>query len=567
MESTSYGKGIFVIMGKPKIYRRGYRIRKAYWTAFRVLFSYLWLSFKSKLFGKKYYENRIFDLHVRNAERVKKAILQLQGLFIKVGQLLSNLTNFLPKAFHEPLEALQDQIPARPLKEIEERITKELGKKPEALFASFDKTPIAAASIGQVHRATLKSGESVVVKVQHNNIEDIAEVDLNIMQRLTNLTAYFFDIKGMEYAYTQVRKMIEEELDFTKEAASMQQIAANLAEEPQVKIPTLIPEFSTQRVLTSEFCEGVKISNIQQVEEWGVDRSEVANRLVHAYCKMVFEDGLYHADPHPGNIMVQEDGTIVFLDFGAVASLQPAMRTGILALIDGAVKNDDDKIINSLRSMGFIADGKDAEKAAEKIVEALRQFLQNEVQIDGLNFKDIKVNPFETSLFGLIKELGVSGIANTVQVPKEYVLLNRMVTLLLGICSTLDPRMNPIEILQPYLQKYILGEQGNMVQFLTDLLKSSLTNIVSLPGEVHKTLKLVQKGELEWNASGQVERNRVLYVLGQQFIFSILLIASLVFTYLFYQQQEDHLQSYGVGVSGLLLFFLARSIWKNRGRY
>lgn len=551
-------------MGKPKIYRRGYRIRKAYWTAFRVLFSYLWLSFKSKLFGRKYYENRIFDLHVRNAERVKKAILQLQGLFIKVGQLLSNLTNFLPKAFHEPLEALQDQIPARPYPEIEKRIVKELGAKPEELFASFNKTPIAAASIGQVHRATLKSGESVVVKVQHNNIEDIAEVDLNIMQKLTNLTAYFFDIKGMEYAYTQVRKMIEEELDFTKEASSMQQIAANLVDEPQVKIPTIVPEFSTQRVLTSEFCEGVKISNIQQVEDWGINRSDLANRLVHAYCKMVFEDGLYHADPHPGNIMVQQDGTIVFIDFGAVASLQPAMRTGILALIDGAVKNDDDKIINSLRSMGFIANGKDAEKAAEKIVEALRQFLQNEIQIDGLNFKDIKVNPFETSLFGLIKELGVSGIANTVQVPKEYVLLNRMVTLLLGICSTLDPKINPIEILQPYLQKYILGEQGNMVQFLTDLLKSSLTDVVSLPSEVHKTLKLVQKGELEWNASGQAERNRLTYILGQQLILTLLLITALSFTYLFHQQSNSDLQFCGVGVSGVILFILIRSMWRNR---
>ena len=296
-------------MAKAKIYRRGYRIRKAYGTAFMVLCSYLWLFLKTKLFGKKYYENRIFDLHVRNANRVKKTILHLQGLFIKVGQLLSILTNFLPKAFHEPLEALQNQIPARPLSEIQARLQAELGDSPENLFATFDKTPLASASIGQVHRATLKTGEQVVVKVQHQNIEDIANIDLTIMQRLVKLSAYFFDIKGMEHAYTQVRKMVEEELDFKQEAQSMQSIAKNLKEEPKLHIPTLYPDFSTQRVLVSEYCEGTKISDVQQLETWGIDTTDLANRLVHAYCQMVFEDGFYHADPHPGNILVQQDGT------------------------------------------------------------------------------------------------------------------------------------------------------------------------------------------------------------------------------------------------------------------
>jgi len=550
-------------MAKPKIYRRGYRIRKAYSTAFVVLCSYLWLILKAKLFGRKYYENRIFELHVRNANRVKKTILHLQGLFIKVGQLLSILTNFLPKAFHEPLEALQNKIPARPLSEIQERIKTELGDSPENLFATFNETPLASASIGQVHRATLKTGEQVVVKVQHQNIEDIANVDLNIMERLVKLSAYFFDIKGMEHAYTQVRKMVEEELDFKQEAQSMQSIAENLKEEPKLHIPTLFPEFSTQRVLVSEYCEGTRISDTQQLEAWGIDRTDLANRLVHAYCQMVFEDGFYHADPHPGNILVQQDGTIIFLDFGAVAHLRPAMRTGLLALIDATVKNDDEKILKALRSMGFIATGKDAQKAAEKIIDAFREFIQNEVQLDGLNFQDLKVNPLDSSLFNLTRELGFSGIANTVQVPKEHVLLNRMVTLLLGICSTLDSSMNPIKVVKPYLQKYMLGEQGNLTTFFTDLVKGNLTNVLSLPNDVHKTLQKLQKGELTFKVAGTEEKNRVIYRLGQQFIYMALLIASFTFVYLTHQNGALDIQPYALGASGLFLFLLLRSMWKS----
>jgi len=474
------------------------------------------------------------------------------------------LTNFLPKAFHEPLEALQNKIPARPFFEIKNRIVQELGAAPKELFKTFEETALASASIGQVHRATLKSGESVVVKVQHHNIESVAKVDLTIIQRLVKLSAYFFDIKGMEHAYTQVRKMVEEELDFRQEAAAMQAIADNLEAEPKLKIPKLFTEYSTERVLTSEYIEGVKISDTTQLDHWGIDKTDLANRLVHAYCKMVFEDGFYHADPHPGNILVQEDGTIVFLDFGAVAHVAPAMRTGLLELIDATVKNDDERIIIALRSMGFLAEGKDAERAAEKIIDAFRYFIQNEVEIDGLNFKDIKVNPFETSLFNLTKELGFSGIANTVQVPKEYVLLNRMATLLLGICSTLDSSMNPVKVLKPYLQKYMLGEQGNIVQYVTDMVKSNVTNAIALPSILHKTIKQIQKGDLEIKVEGVEQRNRIIYVLGQQLIFTLLLIASVAFSYIFYQQGMAELFGYGKIAVGLFLFLLLRSMWKNR---
>lgn len=544
---------------KPRTYSANWRIRKAYWTAFVVMVSYARLYVLRKIRGKKYYEKKIFALHLRNAEKIKKAILELQGLFIKVGQLLSILTNFLPEAFQAPLEALQDQIPARPFAEIKQRIISELGKDPAELFASFTETPIAAASIGQAHRAQLQDGTEVVVKVQHANIESMAKVDLKIIERLTGLVAWFFDIKGIEYAYTQVKKMIEEELDFRKEARSMQMIQANLEGEKAFLIPKVHIDFSSQRVLTTTFHQGVKISNVEQLNAWAIDKKELAHRLVHAYCQMVFEDGFYHADPHPGNILVKADGTLVLLDFGAVATLRPNMRTGLLRLIEAAAKNDSNGIIDALKMMEFLADEREAIKIAEKVIDAFRNFLQNEVQFEGLSFQDIKVNPFETSLFNLTQEIGVKGLANSVQVPKDYVLLNRMVTLLLGICNTLDPHMNPIEVIRPYFQNFVLGERGDLVKFIRELIQKTLANVISLPTDVRKTLDRVQRGELEVKSIGSIQRTQLLYTLGQQFIFTLLLIAGTTFAFLFQDSAYDRYTSYLWGLVSFLGFLLLRS--------
>lgn len=504
----------------------------------------------------------MLDLHFKNAEIVKNAILQLQGLFIKVGQLLSILTNFLPEAFQKPLEELQDQIPARPYAEIEQRIKAELGDSPQNLFATFDKVPVAAASIGQAHKATLKDGTVVIVKVQHHNIEKIAEVDLTVMEKLTRLAARFYEIKGMEYAYTQVRKMIEEELDFKQEAISMQQVKANLIKEEKFEIPEIHSAFCTERILVTTFYEGVKISNTEQIKAWGLDGREIANRLVHAYCEMVFEDGFYHADPHPGNILIQEDGTIVLLDFGAVAALEPNTRTGLLELIEAAAKNDTEGIVNGLKKLGFIADERQAERISEKVIDAFRNFLENEVEFEGLSLKDIKVDPFNNSLFNLTSQIGLKNLANTVQVPKDYVLLNRMVTLLLGICNTLDIHTNPLEVVRPYFQKFMLGERGDVVKYVTDLVQKSVVNALSLPNDIRKTLKKVQRGDIEFQVTGNKEKTELLFALGKSLIYTIFLITTSVFAWLFYQQQELQLLKYAGGVGAFFAFLIYRNLRK-----
>lgn len=547
-------------MSKTKIYSPSWRIRKAYSTAIAVLWSYLWLLFLKKIFGKSFYEKRILNLHLRNAERVKRAILQLEGLFIKIGQLLSILGTFLPEAFQKPLEELQDRIPPRPFSEVQERIVREFGKMPKELFAHFDETPLASASIGQAHRARLTDGTEVVVKVQHANIEQVAEVDLRIIRKLTKVVAWFFDIKGMDHLYSQIRKMIEEELDFSKEAASMQRIAENLKGEEKFIVPKVHPAWSTQRALTTTWHEGVKISNVRQLDAWQLNRRELASRLIRAYCHMVFKDGFYHADPHPGNILVKPDGTLVLLDFGAVAELSRQMREGIPKLIEAAVKNDNDAMIEAARSMGFIARGREADEMAEKMIEALRNFLQNEVQLEGLNFKDIKVNPLDNSLLDLIQDIGIGGISGTVQVPKDWVLMNRMITLLLGLSTTLDPSFNPLDVVRPYAREFVLGEKENLVSFVTGLLRRTVSTSLGLPDELHRVLQKIEKNKLETRTPDIREGSKLLYQVGQQFVLTLMIIAAATFGYLFYDSGEMRAAKWGFGVAGFFLLLLLRSL-------
>jgi len=473
------------------------RIRKAYWTASVVALSYWSLSLRRRFFGKKWYERRIAVLHVRNAERVKNAILDLQGLFIKMGQMLSVMSNFLPEEFQRPLEALQDRLPARPYEQVRRRIVEELGRPPEELFSRFDPVPIATASIGQAHRAALPDGTEVVIKVQHYGIEAVARVDLDIIQRLTRIQSWFMDIKGMDYLYSQIRQMIEEELDFANEARVMETIRRNLADEPEVTIPEVFAAYSTGRVMTTRYCTGAKVSDLAQLDAWGVDRRALAARLLRVWCRMVFKDGFYHADPHPGNVLVSENGHLTLLDFGATARLSPQIREGITQLIEATVRNDTEGMVEACRTMGFLAEGPEAERMARKMIGALRNFLQNEIQFEGLDFRNIQVNPFNNSLMDLVRDIGFRGIAGTVQVPKDYVLLNRTVTLLLGLSNSLDPTYNPLDTVRPFAQQYLLQDKGGPLGYVRDLLQRMLTNVLALPDELQKTLRKARSGELE----------------------------------------------------------------------
>ena len=550
---------------KKKYYSRSRRIRKAYWTTFIILMGYLRLKWVSRIRGKKYYSKKIKAQNLKSALLTRETILELEGLFIKVGQLLSILTNFLPEEYHEPLNSLQNQLPPRPYSEIKQRIQSEFGKSVDELFSDFDKNALATASIGQAHIAHLKDGTKVIVKVQHYNIEKIADVDLQIIERLTNLAGWFFDIKGIEYAYQQIKEMIEDELDFEKEAESMQIIAKNLSEVERFIIPEVHKEVSSGRVLVSTFCEGVKISDLQQLNEWEVDKTDIARRLVAVYVEMALRNGFYHADPHPGNILIQQDGTIVLLDFGAVATVQPSFRKGIPRLVEAIAVNDTNATIEALKRMDFISDNKDATRIAEKLINTARFFIQEEVKLKGLDFKNLQnINVLDNSIFRLTTEVGLKKLVNTVQVPKDYVLLNRTATLLLGICSALDHTLNPLDELRPHVQQLILEEKGDLIDVLYNSLQGTVQSLLAIPNDLHKVLQQAEKGQLEININGTSERTQMIFSLAQQMIFTLLMITGVIIGLWLRKDGDVEFSQYSFGASGLFLILMWRAMRRAR---
>ena len=535
----------------------GVRKRKAYYTAFRVFMSYFWLRTKSKIFGKKYYERRINALHHKNAKRIKTRVQELQGLFIKFGQLISNLSNVLPEEFRNPLEELQDQIPSKPFSEIAKTVERELGKRHDEIFSSFQEEPLAAASIGQVHRAVL-DGKEVVVKIQHGNIESISKADLTILKNLVKLHGYFMDMQGLEHTYEQVKLMIKEELDYTIEAASMIAIGDNLRQSPElhVKVPKVDKSYNTKKILVAEYCEGVKIGNVNQIEAWGLDREKIAKRLIELYCKMILVDGFYHADPHPGNIFVNQKDEIILLDFGATAHLSEPTKKALPELIEAVINNNTEDTVQALKKLGFIGSEKASRKYVEKLVNIFKEFLAEEVEFDGMNFQNIKLNSGLSSITSLIRKIDLRDVSNTIIIPKEYILLNRAITLLIGNAFALAPRLNILDVVRPYIKKQIIENDGGFTQMVVNTFKSQITTAISLPNDLSRFLREAKDQDLEEEMRGINTQLQKIYYLGRQFLFVVVLVV-LVYALKNFASQDmpwlTYLMQGGIVFSGFML--------------
>jgi ubiquinone biosynthesis protein len=526
------------------------RSRKAFRVAYRILISYSWITLGRRLFGKRYYEKRIAKVNERNAKRLKKALTELKGLFTKVGQLVSMMSNVLPVAYGRVLESMQDKAPASPFEDTVSILEEDLGSTKDELFEDFENEPIASASIGQVYKATLKTGEKVAVKVQHKDIKDLANADLEIIRRLIKRVSFFVKIKGLNFVYEQVKKMVLDELDFNKERLSTEIIGKNLEKIEGISVPEVYAEYSSSRIITTSFQDAVKISNLKQLDEWGIDKEALAKKLILAYCKMVLDDGFYHADPHPGNVFVKEDGEIILLDFGATAVLNEEMRKEIPILARAALQKDADKVVSSLQKMGFIGQDGGARKLATKIVETFSNFVTNEmsgkdVNMANLSFDDVKGSSVEK----LMKSLSIRELSKTVQVPKDWVLLDRTLILINGISLTLAPKLDPITVVKPYLKDQFL--KGGFKDMLISAAKDQINALISLPTQLDTLLKKANNGELKIGLSNDFSE---FHYLGQQIVF-LLALFGVIF---FYQMNP---QEYWIWIGSTIGVLLLRSVW------
>jgi predicted unusual protein kinase regulating ubiquinone biosynthesis (AarF/ABC1/UbiB family) len=545
-----------------------FRHIRIYATTARVLISYAGTRGLRPFISRDDYNARLIARHRANARRIRDAIIRAGGLFIKVGQLISILSNFLPPEFRNELEGLQDRLPPRPYDEIAARIRAELGRSPDEVFAEFDPTPVATASLAQVHVARLSDGKKVAVKVQHDHIDEVARDDLVAVRRIIALVQRVTGLRGLEAYHPEISQMIAEELDFSREAANLEAIANQFADDSGIRCPAVIGELCTRRLLVTTFMEGTKVTDFAGLAARGFNRRAVAERVVTAYCRMIFVNGVYHADPHPGNIFVANDGAIVFVDFGAVGVLAPHMREGIPAFFEGVVRRDARQITEAIRTMGFVArDPKSADVAQRVIDYFQRRFLAEMANTSwGLGSLQVDLRSRLETLADL-RRLDVSfrQLTTTFQVPKDWVLLERTLLLLIGLCTELDPTWNPLTVIQPYLEKVVFADDRDWGSLLATALKDMARAAATLPDQITRVLDRTNNGELQVHVPEIASAARLLYAGAHQLIFSILGTAAGVLAYQSYERDRT--------VAALLLSLLAlgalaalvSSIRRNRG--
>ena len=546
---------------------------RAYWTTWIVVFSYLSLQIQSRFRSDKTIELWPWPSTRRNAARIQDAIVDLQGLFIKVGQLVSIMTNFLPPEFRGGLERLRDQVPPRPYPDIEARFREEFGgRTPEQLFASFEQRPIAAASIGQVHVAELASGQRVAVKVQYPDIESIVRSDLGILKRIFGILSWFLPNQNFEAAYGEIKAMLLLELDFNVEAGNVRAIAANFENQNEVLFPHVVDELSTSRVITTHWLDGIKIGDVIRTKT-SINRRVLAQRVIEAYCQQIFVNGLYHADPHPGNLMVRADDPekpqVMLLDFGAVAHVSERMRRGIVDFIHGAAQHDNQRVIKALQSMGFIARGADP-RVYDRVVEYFHQRFHEEVHLDSLNLKDLRFDPrtaFQNLADLRSMDISLGDLTSSFHAPKEWIHLERTLLLLMGLCTELDPDLNPTEVIFPYLEQFVLGPDRDWSHLVVDTSKELGMQAIALPGELRRFLTAAQRGQLELGVRNLDDATRTLYSLGHQVIWTLGGIGASSFALVFDGRGQGPQSQIAWSVAGACGVFLLGSMWATRIRH
>ena len=373
-----------------------------------------------------------------------------------------------------------------------------------------------------MHKGTLKSGEIVAVKVQHLNIEAIAKLDLDLIQKLFKIVQFFIKIPGFNSVFEEVKKMIQEELDYIHEAQQIEIISKNLKKDGRIVIPKVYNKLSTDKVLVMDFVEGGKITDHAFLAQNGIDAEVVVKNFLDIFSKNIFIDGVFHADPHPGNVLVNESGQIVLLDFGAVGYLGKQMKEGIIILMQAAVLKDENLMITGLKKMGFIGDTPGIHQVCKKVIRLLGDLLVNELKIESLNVNKLDMDQIDFSkVFLILKEIDLKEIEEVVKIPKDWVLLNRTIALIMGITTQLAPNLDVFKTVKPNLYKMAIQKES-LEMILKTTLQQQALRLISLPRKMELFLAQAENGELEVNSKSRKIEVKLIYALAQQFLFTIM---------------------------------------------
>ncbi len=421
-------------------------------------------------------------------QRLRMAMEELGPTFIKLGQLLSTRPDVLPKEYIEEFRKLQDEVPAVSLEEITAQVQRELGYPVTELFAEFSSDPIAAASIAQVHRGRLKSGEAVVFKIRRPGIVKIIETDIDVLMGLAYLIEQHiptFAIYEPVELVKEFRRSIMRELNFTREGRTVDRFAANFADNPTVYFPKIFWDHSGELVLTMEYVAGIKISNFDQLTAEGYDLKEIARRGADVFLKQVLDYGLFHGDPHPRNVFILPDQVICMLDYGIVGRLGQDLKEQLIDLLQALLKRDVDQIISQLLYSGELTDTADLKNLRRDLHDFIEDYYDIVLQ-------DIKVGKLLSDFIEILTH-------HRIHFPADFMLLAKALVIMEGVGRQLDPNFNMISHMRPYVNRLVLerlspkhvsNQFGRVIQSYASLARN-------LPNDIKEFLNRLNRNQFK----------------------------------------------------------------------
>ncbi len=404
-----------------------------------------WLSRFEFSLGKSLLKNRNGQILANESRetRIRLALEELGPTFIKLGQILSTRPDVVGMELANELQKLQSDVPADTLDEVAGVIATELGQSLTELFAEFTEKPVASASIGQVHRARLHSGDVVAVKVQHPEIKQRMRVDLEILTGLAQLAERLPELRPYRPVLIvgEFQRMLRRELDFTCERRHLDHFVRAFEESEKVKIPASYPDLSTERVLVMEWLDGAPLSDPARVRAVGIDLAEVARSGAEAYLEMIFQHGIYHADPHPGNLLLMQDGKIGLLDFGMVVRMDESVREAIEEMLLAIVEQDANRLGSVVIRVGAVPAGLDETSLNLDLSDFVSHYAHQSLE------------RFE--LGAALSEMIDIMLQYHILLPTPMSLLLKVLIMLEGTAQRLEPDFSLMEVLEPYRQKIV----------------------------------------------------------------------------------------------------------------
>lgn len=461
------------------------------------------------------------------AKWLKETILRLGPTFIKIGQQFSTRVDILAQEYVDQLSELQDQVPPFPSKVALSIVEEELGAPVGDVFQRFDYEPIAAASLGQVHRARLK-GQEVVVKVQRPGLKDLFDIDL---KNLRVIAEYLQKIdpksdgakRDWVAIYDECASVLYQEIDYTKEAANAELFASNFRNMDYVKVPNIYWEYTTPQVLTMEYVPGIKINRIQALDQLGVDRKRLSRYAVESYLEQILSHGFFHADPHPGNIAVDDvnGGRLIFYDFGMMGSISPNIREGLLEVFYGVYEKDPEKVLQAMVQMGVLVPTGDMTAVRRTALFFLNSFeerlaaqkKEKELEMEEIELgfkkpltKEEKMQKKKQRLAAIGEDLLAIAADQPFRFPATFTFVVRAFSVLDGIGKGLDPRFDITEIARPYALELLRFREAGVEVVVKDFRKRwdrqsrAFYNLFRQADRVDKLVEVIErleKGDLK----------------------------------------------------------------------